>query len=345
MKVPTFILAGISGLLFGVSCSLIDDDLSDCGKDCEMDYELKLVTNMTAELQTELSMTTEISVAAALKTYLDDVFTDFAHDVDLSFYDVMGDSVRLHHEQHIMDASQSSYTLYIPVREYMHLAVANLEKNGDVTMEEGDKCHTATLVQTLQDTIPSHRTGLFTSRLPMNIKEGTDQRFDVKLYMANSACALVLDTLGSGIRDVKVFASGFATGFSMADSTYRFVHSPIVRADKVTVKDDPDAMLCYAAVTFPSRDVDETKVRIDTDDEDVTEEADEALWDFRVYALLADGSVTETIMGVRIPLGPGRLKVVKGVVLEDGSCVTHVPYVGASVTLDWGSGMEHQITF
>lgn len=316
-------------------CRMIDEDLSDCGKDFTLDCEVKLVTNMTAELKTELSLDTEISVAKALEAYLEDIFTDFAHDVDLSFYDVQGDSVRLHHEQHIMDASESSYTLYIPVREYMHLAAANLEKNGDVVLERDEKCHAAALVQNVGDTILSHRTGLYSARLPMEIMEGKDQEFDVKLYMANSASALVLDTLGSGIRDIKVFASGFATRFNLADSTYHFEHSPIVKADKVTVEDAPDAMLCYAAVTFPSRDVQLSKVRIDTDDEDVTVEAAEALWTYRVYVLLADGSVTETILGVKVPLRPGRLKVVKGIVLEDGSCVSCVPYVGASVALNW----------
>lgn len=327
------------------ACGRINEDLSDCGKDYGLDYELRLVTNMTAELKTQLGLDTEASVAKALDIYLNDIFTDFAHDVDLSFYDVQGDSVRLHHETHLMDASQARYTLYLPVREYMHLAVANLEKNGDVALEQDETCHTAVLRQAVQDTVPSQRTGLYSARLPMDIQEGKDQEFEVELYMANCASALVLDTLGSGIRDIKVFASGFATGFSLADSTYRFVHSPIVKADKVPVQDDPDAMLCYAAVTFPSRDGDATKVLIDTDDEDVIVEAAEPLWAYRVYALLADGSVTETIMGVKRPLRPGRLKVVKGIVLADGSCVSCVPYVGASVTLQWNEMPEWVIDF
>jgi len=333
----------LAGCFLGVSCSLIDEDMSDCGKDYTLDYELRLVTNMTTEIKTELSLDTEISVAKALEAYLGEIFTDFAHDVDLSFYDVEGDSVSLHHEKHVMDASQSSYTLYIPVREYMHVAVANVEKNGDVALEKDEKCHTSALTQFDQDTIASHRTGLYSARLPMDIREGKDQEFDVKLYMANCASALVLDTLGSGIRDIKVFASGFATSFSLADSTYRFAHSPIVKADKVPVQDDPDAMLCFAAVTFPSQDVKGTKVRIDTDDEDVTVEAEEALWNFRVYTLLSDGSVTETIMGVKVPLRPGRLKVVKGIILDDGSCVSCVPYVGASVTLQWNEMPEWNV--
>ena len=41
-----------------VSCSVIDDDLSDCyeeGPQAQVDYELKLVTNLTTELTTQLT--------------------------------------------------------------------------------------------------------------------------------------------------------------------------------------------------------------------------------------------------------------------------------------------------
>ena len=53
-------------------CSVIDDDLSDCYDDqqFQMGYQLKLVTNMTTELQTQLTTMTELSVANALETHL-----------------------------------------------------------------------------------------------------------------------------------------------------------------------------------------------------------------------------------------------------------------------------------
>ena len=92
-------------------CSLVDEDMRDCEADTRLDYELRLVTNMTTELQTQLSLETDAKVAAALKTCWQEVFTDRAHDVDLSFYDVAEPWERLHHEQHVMDASQTSYSL------------------------------------------------------------------------------------------------------------------------------------------------------------------------------------------------------------------------------------------
>ena len=87
----------LSAFWLTVGCSTIDDDLSDCNEEnqYQMNYQLKLVTNMTTELKTQLTTMTELSVANALMTHLKDIFTDFAHDVDLSFYDTEGDLNRL----------------------------------------------------------------------------------------------------------------------------------------------------------------------------------------------------------------------------------------------------------
>lgn len=320
------------------ACALVDEDMRDCETDYSISYELKLVTNMTTELQTQLSMAAEAKVASALQTYLKNVFTDTAHDVNLSFYDVYGDSLRLHHESHVMEANQSSYTLYIPVRKYMHLAVANLDQNGQLQMTGDEKCHGASLQQVVRDTIDSYKTGIFTARLPMDIKDGMDQQFDVKLYTATCAHALVLDTLGSHIRDIKVYASGFATGMNLADSVFVYSYTPIVRTDKVEVGGTAGESLCFAAVTFPSRNISDTKVIINSDDEFVSEVADQALWKYRVYTTMPDGSVTETILGVKLPMQAGQMKIIKCTVISDGSVApttVYEPYVGASVTLNW----------
>ena len=69
-------------LLFFVSCSVIDEDLSDCVEQAKMDYELRLVTNMTTELKTQLTTETDLQIADALKQELGNIFTDYAHDVD-----------------------------------------------------------------------------------------------------------------------------------------------------------------------------------------------------------------------------------------------------------------------
>lgn len=331
-------------LLLLTGCRWVDEDLSDCVNTYDIDYELRLVTNMTTELQTQLSMAADVQVATALETYLKDVFTDYAHDVDLSFYDVMGDSLRLHHESHIMDANQSSYSLYIPVRKYMHVAVANNSEVPDLQIVNDDKCHSALLRHVKKDTIDTYKRAVFTARLLMDIQEGVDQQFDVKLYTTSCAHALVLDTLGSHIKDMKVYASGFATGFSLADSTYRFAYEPKVRTDKVEVENTPGQPLCYAAVTFPSRNVSDTKVII-PDDNTVSEMADEPLWQYIVYTTMPDGTVTETVLGVKIPIRAGQLKIIKCTVTDDGAVHPQAPWVGMSVTLKWNErpGWEVEI--
>lgn len=324
------------------SCALIDQDLSACEEDYNLDYTLELVTNMTTELETQLSLEADVAARTALTDYLGGIFTEFAHDVDLSFYDVTGDSLRLHHEAHIMDASETSYTLFIPVRQYMHTAVANVLENEVVSLKESERCHTSALVQVLGDTIPSHQTGLFTARLPMEIREGEDQEFDVNLYMANCASALVLDTLGSGVKDVRVFASGFATGFEICDSLYRFEYSPIIRTEQIPLKDSQE--LCFAAVHFPSRENLLSKA-VGTDDPALGDGTEDPLWTIRVYSYLEDGSITECILGVIQPLLPGKVRVIKGKLYSNGSLVPDDTTVGVSITLDWEPGLNYDIIF
>ena len=203
------------------SCSMIDDDLDNC---TQLDYELQLITNMTTEVQTQLTAETDVSVASVLRAHLSDIFTDYAHDVDLSFYDTKGDSARLHHDEHIMDANQHSYTLYIPRQKYMHLAVANIVDDPLVDLMYDDRCYTAQVAlrdlatsrgaTSIPDTIDSQTTGLFTARQLMEMIEGINQTFNVKLYMANCAAALVMDPQGHSTDGIKVYSTGFATAFN-----------------------------------------------------------------------------------------------------------------------------------
>ena len=326
-------------------CSLVDEDLRDCGTDYDLDYELKLVTNVSTEISTELETTLstelELSAALALRNYLKNIFTDYAHDVDLSFYDVVDDSLRLHHEEHIMDANQSNYTLYIPIRQYMHTALANILGNQLVDVKDGDWCHREKLHQVEGDTLTSHTTGLFTARLPMDIQEGEDQKFNVHLYMVNSATAIVVDTLNSHIRDIKMYATGFATDFSVCDSLYFFNHTPVFRMDELSLE-EPGGY-CFTAVHFPSRNPADTKSIIDSQDPFVSEDAPNSLWQIRAYVTLADGTVTETILSVMNPLMAGQLRIIKAKAYIDGSLAPGNPTVGVNVTLDWKSGMEHEV--
>ena len=304
------------------------------------------MNGIVAEIKTVLDLQADLQVATVLENHLEEVFTDFAHDVDLSFYDVSGDMARLEHLDVVMDGSQSSYSLFIPARPYTHLCVANMEAEPFVALEDDGKCNTSRLVQhyEVKDTVSAHTTGIFTARTQMDVHEGIDQRFDVSLYMVNAATALVLDmSEASEVKDLKVFLRGMADGFMLADSTYTFTSDPVIRT-KLLPTEPGSTEICYVSTHFPSRDVSPaTKTVIDIEDPDSERLSDEILWFWEVYATLQDGTTTQSILGSYNPLHAAHLKVVKGIVRKNGSAETTDKTMGVSVTLDWQPGQEHDI--
>lgn len=327
---------------------MIDEDQSDCGEEAKMDYELELITNITTEVETQLNTQTDVSLAASLKNYLGDIFSDFAHDVNLFFYGVENDSALQYHDMHIMNGSESSYTLYIPRQKYMHLAVANVEGDPVVQLEGTENCHTAVLRQIDGDIIDSHNTGIFTGRQLMEMVEGVDQTFNVKLYMANCAAMFVVDPNGHDISEMEIFTTGFATAFNIADSVYEFrTPAPLIRTKRL--EPDESGIVGFVSVNFPSRDPStpqsvetrQTRTVIETTEPFIAQPGDEVLWEFRIYLPQSDGTITETILSIREPLRAGQLKIVKVRVGDDGAIESEAPDVGVSVTLDWKPGSTY----
>jgi len=325
------------------SCSLINEDQSDCGKQAKIDYELTLVTNITTEIETQLGGLEDQCIAEALRRHLGDIFTDYAHDVDLSFYDVQADSARLHHEQHVMDASQQSYTINLPMRDYMHLVTANVQNNVLTTLQQDEYCHKAQLGQVGRtDTITSHQTGLFTARQPMSVKEGEDQSFKVRLYMANCAAALVVDPRGHDLNRLQVYTTGFASAFNVCDSSYVFAAKPPV-IKSTPVPNDCGMQGCYCTVSFPSKEQPKTRVVINTVEPFEAQPGEVSLWQYCCYYTNEDGTLTETIFDIYTPLRAGQLKILKVYIDENGIVRTNDPTVGVSVTLDWNEGGHHDV--
>ena len=320
-------------------CFAIDEDLSGCGEDYKLTYQLRLITNMTTELETVLSEESDAPVREALRNHLSTIFSDYAHDVDLSFYTTRQDSTRTHHETHIMDANQSSYTIYLPVREYMHLAVANIDNEKYINLQQDDVCHHATLVQQRMDTIPPHTTGVFSARLPMSVQEGQNQDFLVPLYMTNSAVALVIDTMNVATENIQVVVADMATSFSICDSTYQFDRSPLVRNIELPVA--TGRQRCYTTICFPSRN---TATRVEgsiSDDGSIIRlngGEDGSIWRIKAYVTLPNGDVVENILHLRQPLQAGNLKIIKVILQPDGSFIPSDMEVGASIDLGWKKG-------
>ncbi len=342
-------LFGIFAIILATGCSLVDEDMSGCPDELKVDYEMHLVTNIQMEIGTELKLASDVHVATALTNNLKSIFSDHAHDVDLSFYDVVTPMPSLGHFTDIIDANQASYTLNIPAREYMHLAVANIKNNDVVSLHDETYCKSSRLVQKKGDgdpeVIDSHTTGIFTARHPMTVLDNKDESFNVNLYMANCATALVLDNTAEGtpkIKDFKAFSTGFASSFNIADSSYVFDSSPLVRANTIPVEGDAENL--YVTVQFPSRDPNpKSKVVIETTDPFDSDYEKEVLWEWVVYVTLEDDTVTENRLAFSQPLRAGELRVVRVRILPDGTLSTDDTSVGVSVTLDWKQGGSHDV--
>lgn len=326
---------GLAMMVLVSGCSVIDEDLSDCDEALMLDYDLHLVTNMSIELQKEFDRQADANLLKALRSYLSPVFTDYARDIHLSFYDVQADAVLLHQEQHQMDANEMSYALFLPNRQYMHIATANVDGNGTATLEGSDYRHTAGLLQPRSDTVSTHKTGLFTARkMIQQVEKGGQNTVYVHLYMANCAAGLVLDTSEAKLKDLKVLATGFASGFNIADSSYVYSDKPqMVVADKVNTGNN--GQQCFCTVNFPSPESGTTRTVTETEDPFVSLDALDALWQFRVYATLPDGKVTESVLGVKKPLRAGQLKIIHARVYSNGGLEPDEPEVAVSITLDW----------
>lgn len=341
MKNSRYILLWFLLAVCGQSCSIIDDDLTNCGQNYMLNYEMRLETNMQTEISTVLNAESDEMVVEALKKKLSPIFSDHAHDVDLSFYSYSEADLK-HHLFEVIDSNKSSFTFYLPKEEYMHLAVANLQENTVATLYGAEYSNTAHVKQSAGDTINSQETGVFSARMPMQVVDTIDQVFDVTLYMINSAVALVIDTTGYSGHVIEAYTEGTASAFFVKDSIYLFASPSLIRGEEVIVdevaqgvpgmkrvggkKHSPQA--CFTTVNLPSRD---------------EADADGVYWRMKAYVRLADGTITENLLTVKEPLRAGQLKVLKMQLQENGKLVPVVSTnIGVSVTLDWKQGNEYE---
>lgn len=317
-------------------CRWIDDDLSVCGTDAQITYQVKLVTTLDLELNTVLSVDTDQYLRAAFNNYFDKIFVDYVHDVDLSFYSKETQE-RVYHENHIIDASEKSFILYLKSDHYTHLSACNIDEAVNVALEGDEDPLMMRLMQAIADTLMPHTTGLFTARLDMDVQTDTSQNFIVPLYMANSGIGLVVDTLGSGVKDIEVFVQDMATDFWIMDSVYHFLSNPLIRLEELPVMKPLHApaadsvatpfvehRLCYGTACFPSRD------SLVTND---------YVWRMKVYVQTAEDKIAENTLTIKTPLRASSLRILKIKIGRNGEARALNNDVGASVDLDWHGGI------
>lgn len=331
-KMTLNVKAGIIMLATAATLSsCIDEDMSDCGKDYQIQYSLQLHTQLNTTIDADLNLSTEHGIANNLKQELGTIFTDHAKDNDLSFF--TGETLS-HHEANEMDANSVSYTIFLPRNAYTNLTLANTGAASHVSIAGADKQSTLALTQEKKDTIDSHNIGLFSARL--NIKEDDfDQNLKTTLYMANCASAVVIDKNNVQAEEIFGFVKGMADEYMVNDSIYHYDNNTVVRAKNVTETDNNAALY---AVSFPSRDGyyigNQTKAN----------ESSEAkgIWEFHVIVKI-NGKYTENILSFPSPLKAGSLRIAKVTLHSDGSFESNTQSVGVSVKLDWKPGGQHDI--
>ena len=307
------------GIAFGLS-SCIDEDMSKCGKDYKIRYNLVLNTQINTIIDMDLNLITEQEIAERLKQALGKVFTDHALDNDLSFF--VGEDL-FHHEANKMGANSVSYTIYLPRNNYQNLSLANTGSADNVQITGANTCKTLALQQEQKDTINSHNIGLFSSRFTINENDFEHDLYTT-LYMANCAAVVVIDQ--SKVQPTRLwgFVEGMATQFQVNDSLYTSTRNTLVRANRLN-----EGMTTYS---IPSHDALYT----------VSFPSTQSEWRYHVITQI-NGKYTETIFTMNEPLKAGRIKIIKTILKEDGSLATSSTAVGVSVKLDWKPGGSHDI--
>lgn len=258
------------------------------------------------------------------------MYSDRADDVRLSFYTP---TTLTHREELALNGPTASFTIYLPVDDYRHHAVAGVGANAEAVdnpIADLASAH-ALLARTPAaadaETAPAHSAPIFTGRLPLPVAHaGRDHT--MHLYMANCAAVLAIDTRGHAVEELTCRLGGLADRFSVDDSVYSHsgkalpidAGAPMVRAGN---------RVAYMVAGFPSRD--SRRGRADEP---------EGLWHWKAYVKI-DGKYTESTLAVKSPLRAGGLHVIKALLDHRGALVTTASDVGVSVKLDWTPGGEY----
>lgn len=322
-------------------CSLIDEDISRCNNQVRLTYQLELDPEIIQELEDELDLHADEDIRAMLKGYIDGIFTNYARDVDLFFYDTEEPQALLRSMSETMNSASNTYAISMPVRSYMHAAIANVKVSEEVQIADSDRFPTLRLEHNKEgEYYTPQRSGIFTVRRRLDVGEKANQRFRIKLGMANSATALILDTgKATHVTDLRVEVEGMSTAFNVADSTYVFDDTAVFSTEMFSI----GYKNCFAAVHFPSHDAED----YDEDEDDGTkateyddDDTERKTWRWYVYATLDDGSVTRSTLEMRPPVKAGQLKIRNAFVKEDGEVGSNEVDVSVTVKLDWKPGLD-----
>ena len=317
------------------ACSLIDDDLSVCGVDQPINYVLQLHTNISAQLQAELSAENEVPAREALERWLVPIFPDKNIDVDLRFYDKQNDELTFS-RQEILQNNRTSITLTLPRDSFMHLAVANVANARQVYMQDDD--HSANMYLKLPDTpiMDGLNSGIFTARLPIDVTDSI-RDIEVILNLITSSVAVVIDTISCPqMLGISGYMDGSAGGFGVRDSIFMYDSSPSIRFEQVPIEAATSSPARKATVSTGSPYICQATACFATPDDEE--------WKISMTTTLTDNRHTTTTLTIKESLTAGTLRILKLQMNEDGGLVpVSTSEVGASIELDWKKGNDQEI--
>ena len=315
--------------------SCIDEDNEDCGTDYNLTYDHRLITNMDDEIRKELVTADEGELGKRLREIITaDVYREFGRDLDLSFYT---NQARSYQQTMSMNADQASYNFYLPVGQYDHLAISNVAAESNISLTGDTSLGNVKLQQITADTIDSYKVGVYTARKDL-FEKGLKQSHYIPLYTTTDGAALVLDPQGVETKSIKTYLTDLADGFQVADSVFTFNSNPIVRC--IDMADTGSSLICHYGIGMPSRDVPLTGTRTP-----YSSAWEGSYWEMRVYVTLPNGSITENLLYIKVPLKAGNLEIIKGKLRSDGSIVVENQEVSVSVNLEWQPGSWYYPVF
>lgn len=311
------------------SCTLIDDDRSDCENSFSINYQLKVVSNINLQLSEQLQASMGSQTLATLNSYLSPILQPTTSAVHLSFFPT-GGSEPIHFDRETQGL-RTAFSLSIPADNYRHVAVIGQE-DPSIFIKDNTSAMTTHLSQFLNDTVDSHNHAALAGTLDMNVANNVNQEWEIDLYPADASVAVVMKK-NPKVTRTRVFLADLATSFTPNDSTWHWEHNSLVRTDAVDITGTDS--VAYCGVAFPSR-----MDAPGTIDPDVAA-AKGAVWRVVILSDLPNGTTTRSVLYMAKPLKAGDIRVIRIRVNDDGGVSTSDSNVGASVTLDWKSGGEY----
>lgn len=324
-------LAGCMAAALLLTTGCIDEDLSKCGVDYAIDYQLELSMSLRLSLDEQLTTPAEQELANALRANLTDILSDRAQVMDLSFF-MHDDGNLARHQQLQPDANQLSLTVYMNRGNYHNIALAATQPEEVVDIAGSSTYRSINLQQQQSDTVDAHHAAIYMGYKLLSVEEQSG-RFFVPLYMQNAVPVLVVNRNNSPAVPVASYTRRTATALMCADSIFVHDNPAVVRTERT----EAAGLTAFHTVCFPSADTPTTRA-----DDDPTE-ADGSIWEMDLYTQLPDGKYVKNILYLKEPLQAGSMKVIKVKLDDEGRVTSDNPEVGVSVELDWKPGGDFDV--